>query len=210
MDTQLTDLTILLDRSGSMASIRADMEGGLNALVADQAREPGRIVVSLYKFDDTCELAFGAVPAGEVRPIALEPRGSTALLDALAQTIDETGVRLSAMTEARRPGKVIVVIVTDGQENASRRTNWSQAAERIVRQRDQYQWQFIFLGANMDAIAAAGQLNIAAADSMTFRAAPMAVGAMSASLSKGLSRKRAAMGMASAPAFEQSDRDAQK
>lgn len=210
MDDQLTDLTILLDRSGSMASIRADMEGGLNALVKEQAAAPGRLVVSLFKFDDHCELAFSAIPGSDVRPIALEPRGSTALLDAIAQAIDMTGGRLAAMPEASRPGKVIVVIVTDGQENSSRHTTWPQAADRIVKQRDGFAWQFIFLGANMDAIATAGQLNIAVADAMTFRAAPMAVGAMSKSLSAGLSRKRASKDMSQAAAFEASDRDAQK
>lgn len=210
MNTTLTDLTIVLDRSGSIASIRSDMEGGLNTLLRDQAGQPGTLVVSLFRFDNECERVFEAMPVDQVRPIVLQPRGSTALLDAIGVAIDTTGKRLAAMDEAARPGKVIVVIVTDGEENASRLLNWTQARERIVHQRDAYQWQFIFLGANIDAIGTASQLAIGAADAMTFTAKGEKVTAMAGSLSTGLSRKRAAKLMSDVGAFTAQDRAAQE
>jgi hypothetical protein len=88
------------------------------------------------------------------------PDGSTALLDAIGRTIDETGSRLAAMPESQRPGKVIIAILTDGEENSSRVFNWAQISEKIRHQREVYKWEFLFLGANQDAIATAAKINI--------------------------------------------------
>lgn len=208
---QLTDLTIILDRSGSMQSIRADMEGALDALIADQRAAPGELRVSLVRFDDLAEHVFTALPADQVRRIRISPRGCTALLDAVGQTLDATGVRLSNTPEADRPGTVLIAIVTDGMENASTHFNWNDVHQRIVHQSTVYGWQFVFLGANIDAIATAGQLGIAQHDAMTFAFDAKGTQDAVRSASAGMRRKR---GRCSSdvvtPAFTADDRRAQE
>ncbi len=98
----------------------------------------------------------------------LDPNGNTALLDAIGRTIDETGARLAALAEGDRPGKVVIAIMTDGLENASKTCTWIDINEKIRHQKEAYKWEFLFLGANQDAIATAGKLSIAAGDSVTY------------------------------------------
>jgi hypothetical protein len=96
------------------------------------------------------------------------PDGGTALLDAIGRTIDETGARLAAMPEAERPGKVIIAILTDGEENSSRTFTWAQISDKIRHQQEVYKWEFLFLGANQDAIATAARIHIGRHNSATF------------------------------------------
>src|SRR4029450_4606329 len=110
-------------------------------------------------------VAVSSVPVQEAVPLTddtYQPRGCTALLDAVGQTIDDLGNRLAALTEKDRPGQVIVAILTDGLENASQRFNWKEIAGKIKHQTDTYKWIFLLLGANQDASAAASNLSIAA------------------------------------------------
>lgn len=211
MNAQLTDLTIILDRSGSMQTIQADMEGALGALIADQRAAPGELRVSLVRFDDLAEHVFTALPANQVRRIRIDPRGCTALLDAVGQTIDATGARLSATPEPDRPGTVLIAIVTDGMENASKRFSWSDVHERIVHQSTVYGWQFVFLGANIDAIGTAAQLGIAQHDAMTFAFDKQGTQDAVQSASAGIRRKRSRVAFNSIePAFTDDDRRAQQ
>lgn len=211
MNAQLTDLTIILDRSGSMQSIRTDMEGALAKLLADQRAAPGELRVSLVRFDDVAETVFTALPVGQVRAIRISPRRCTALLDAIGQTIDATGQRLAAMPEVDRPGTVLIVIVTDGMENASKQFNWNDVHARITHQATAYQWQFVFLGANIDAIATAGQLGIAEHDALTFFADTQGTHDAVQSASAGIRRKRQRVAScALSPAFTDDDRRAQQ
>lgn len=160
MRKELTDITVVLDRSGSMAAIQEDAEGGLNAFIEKQKGEPGEANFSLVQFDTDYEFVHRCVPIKDVPRCRLHPRGSTALWDAVGQSINDTGRRLAAMSEDQRPGLVVFVIVTDGQENASREFCAPQIKEMIERQTKDYSWQFTYLGANQDSFTTAGGLGI--------------------------------------------------
>lgn len=188
MNPQLTEIAFALDRSGSMSTMLEAAISGFNHFLRDQQQAPGQARLTLVLFDDCYEVPVAALPIAEVTALdttTFVPRGCTALLDAIGRTIDELGQRLAATPEADRPGKVIVAILTDGFENASRHFTWQAVHDRIRHQRDHYAWEFLFLGANQDAIATAAQIGIAAHMSATFAADH--VGQMSAD--KALSRK---------------------
>lgn len=214
MNTFITDLSIVLDRSGSMQSIRSDMEGALARLLADQATAPGTLFVSLVRFDDQIEPVFTALPAIRVRPIHISPRNSTALLDAAGHTIGSIGQRLATLPEQDRPGAVIIVIVTDGMENASTRFGWNDIQVMIKHQREAYNWQFVFLGSNIDAIATASRIGIFAGDALTFASDTSGVSDAAAAASHGVREKRAHLtsGVMGPPpdAFRLTDRQKQR
>jgi hypothetical protein len=167
-DPDFCDFTVVLDRSGSMHSVASDTVGGFNRFVEDQKAAPGRAVLTLVQFDTEYEFVHRAVPVGQVPPLDFHPRGGTALLDALGRAIVETGERLAAMPEDARPGKIAFVVLTDGQENSSREYTRERVFEMIRRQNEEYSWQFLFLGANQDAISAASSIGIPAAAAMTY------------------------------------------
>jgi hypothetical protein len=146
-----------------MAQIRSDAEGGVNTFIADQAKQPGDATLTLVQFDTEFEFLHKGVPVQEAPKYNLVPRGATALLDAVGRAINETGERLARMAEADRPGLVIFVVVTDGEENSSREFSREQLKQMIERQQNQYNWHFTFLGANQDAFAEAGGIGIDAA-----------------------------------------------
>lgn len=168
MRADLTDITLVVDRSGSMESIREDAEGGINALVREQAKEPGEALLTLVQFDTEYEFVHEGVPLQEVPEYHLAPRGATALLDAVGQAINATGERLAKMAEADRPGLVIFVVATDGLENSSQEFSKPQIKKMIERQQNEYSWQFTFLGANQDAFDEARQLGVHSAGVANF------------------------------------------
>lgn len=171
MNHHLTDITIVLDRSASMHVVREATVNGYNTFVREQAKLPGQALLSLVQFDDQYDTVYSGVECSQVKPLteaAFIPRGNTALLDAIGRTIDTVGVRLDAMPEAQRPGKVVIVIHTDGMENASRRYTRSQVFEMITHQREVYGWDFVFLGANQDAIAAGAAIGVPAHSSLSY------------------------------------------
>lgn len=181
MQSKFCDITVVLDRSGSMASVRTDTIGGFNTFVSAQRGEPGRCLLSLVQFDDEYEPLYTGTDIQAVPLLSLDtfvPRGMTALLDAIGRTIIATGKRLKALPEAQRPDKVIFVIQTDGQENASREFTQPKIAEMIAHQKAKYQWDFVFLGANQDAIQAGAAMNIPRGSTMTY--ASNSVGTQSA------------------------------
>ena len=161
MRTDLTDITMVIDRSGSMQSIRTDAEGGINSFIEQQKQEPSEANVTLVQFDTDYEFVHSGVPIRKVPAFKLVPRGSTALLDAVGRAINETGARLAAMEESQRPGLVVFVIVTDGEENSSREFTRDQIRTMVEHQQSAYKWQFTFLAANQDAFAAGGSMGIA-------------------------------------------------
>jgi hypothetical protein len=182
MNPHLTELAFILDRSGSMGSVAAAAIEGFNLFLRAQQTTPGQARLTLVLFDDEYLVPAQSLPVIEVLPLdhrTYVPRNSTALLDAIGRTIDELGARLSAIPEPERPGKVIVAILTDGLENASTRYTWRNVAARIRHQTRVYQWEFLFLGANQDAIATAAQLHIAAENAATYQ--PDSVGQQSGS-----------------------------
>lgn len=168
-----THIEVVLDRSGSMATIHKDMIGGFNSFLADQKKVPGKATISLTQFDDKYEPNYSFSPldaAPNLTEDTYVPRGSTALHDAMGQTIQLLGERLKAMKDEQRPAKVIMLIITDGMENASRRYNAMWIAAMVKHQREKYGWDFVFLGANQDAVLTAAHLGIQAQGSVTWNA----------------------------------------
>ena len=163
MRTNLTDITMVIDRSGSMESIRTDAEGGINTFIDSQKTEPGEALLTLVQFDTEYEFVHKGAAIGSVPKFKLVPRGSTALLDAVGRAINETGARLAAMEESQRPGLVVFVIVTDGAENSSKEFTREKIREMIEHQQSVYKWQFTFLAANQDAFAEGASMGIAQA-----------------------------------------------
>ena len=169
-DSGTTLIAALLDRSGSMQSIADDTRGGFDAYIAREREHPGTTLVTLAQFDHRYDVVYRNTPIEKVPPLALEPRGRTALLDAIGRFITEEGERLAARPEDQRPGDVTVLVMTDGMENAS--TEWTIDAVRalIAQQETVYSWDFVFLGANMDAVAVGARLGFAPGKSMTYDA----------------------------------------
>jgi hypothetical protein len=190
MRTDLTDITMVIDRSASMQSVRSDAEGGINAFIQQQKNEPGEALLSLVQFNTQYEFIHSGVAIRQAPEFTLKPSGSTALLDAVGRAINETGKRLSAMSEPDRPGLVVFVIVTDGQENSSREFTREQIREMVQHQQNTYSWQFTFLAANQDAFAEGTSLGIAQDGIATYAAEK--VGATYDIAAKKLSRMRKA------------------
>jgi Mg-chelatase subunit ChlD len=161
MRSDLTDITLVVDRSGSMQEIRSDAEGGVRAFIEKQAKEPGEALLTIVQFDTEYEFVCKGIPIAQAPEFELVPRGSTALLDAIGRAMIETGQRLEAMAEQDRPGLVIFVVMTDGQENASTEFTSARIKEMTQLQQETYNWHFTFLGADQDSFAEAQQMGIA-------------------------------------------------
>lgn len=208
-DKNYTHLLLIADRSGSMYSIVDDMNGGIKTLLEDQAKEPGKIVVDIVTFDTIIEHAYKGVAPGDVQGPVISPRGSTALNDATGFAITELGERLAKMPEDERPGLVMVVIVTDGEENASQEYTTHQVKELVERQAHEYGWQFVFLAANIDAFAAAGDYGIAKGSTMNFAPSSAGVSSMYTNTSRKMSASRSATanGVDNRLTYDDQDRD---
>lgn len=161
MKPNSAEIIFIIDRSGSMQSIAQDMRGGFANFIAEQRKLPGECRVTLTRFDNVYENVYSGMLISDVPPLELEPRGGTALLDAIGRTITETGARYAAMPESQRPSKVFVVIVTDGHENASREWSHAKVTAAIKHQRTNYAWEFVFMGASEDAIDVGMSMGIA-------------------------------------------------
>ncbi len=163
MKENLTELVFILDRSGSMTSMVDEAIGGFNSFLEEQKKLPGEAKLTVVLFDHEYTLLCNGQDIKCVEPLTSKTyvaRGTTALLDAVGRTIDDVGKRLAATPEDQRPGKVLVAILTDGQENASRDYKKHKIKEMIGHQTGKYSWQFLFLAANQDAFAEAAQLGI--------------------------------------------------
>jgi hypothetical protein len=210
MRQDLADLTIVLDRSGSMSAVKADTIGGFNTFLRDQQQVPGDARLTLVQFDTEYEFVHRGAPIRDVPPLndtTFVPRGGTALLDAVGRAINEAGARLAAIPEADRPGKVIFVILTDGGENSSTEYTRDRVFQMISHQREKYAWEFVFIGANQDAIAAGQSLGIAKGSSMTYAA--NAVGTQSAFASTSNNLRSYRTGLTPDAAFTDDDRKKQ-
>lgn len=173
MDNSLTDIVLVVDESGSMCSLQSAVISSFNGFINEQKEGQGTACVTLYTFSDTVKKTLQACEVREVTPLSeknYDPHGCTALLDAVGSAIDETGTRLAALPEEKRPGTVIVGIMTDGYENASTRYSWEDIADRISHQKEKYSWHFMFFGADETAIAAAAKLNIERSESALWQA----------------------------------------
>ncbi len=158
-----TLIAFVLDRSGSMGPMANEVITGFNKLVEENKKLPGECLVTLTQFDDQYELNYNAKPLAEVPELTAEtyrPRGWTRLYDAIGKTIDDVGRKLAALPDSERPDKVLVIIMTDGQENSSREYSGKRINEMITHQREKYNWEFAFHGCNESALKDAAQLGI--------------------------------------------------
>jgi hypothetical protein len=206
MKENFTRIAIILDRSGSMESCKESTVAGFNEFIRTQKEIPGEAMVKLVQFDDQYETVFDKPlkECPELTQSTFVPRGSTALLDAQGRTVVELGRELAALAESQRPSKVIVVTLTDGLENASKEYDLEEIGKLIREQRDKYNWDFVFLGANQDAIATAAAMSIPLPSAMSYSTSRAGVAATMAAVSHyvGAARK------GKAAAFSAEDRKA--
>lgn len=164
MKANSTLIVFLLDKSGSMLQGKTDTIGGFNSFIEQQKKETeGEVKSTLFLFDTKCEPVYTMLPLTNVPKLTDETYtvgGWTALVDSMCQSIDETGRKLSSMSEAERPSRVIFVTITDGEENRSTRFTSSQLKERIQHQESKYAWNFVYLGANQDSFKNAAHYGI--------------------------------------------------
>jgi hypothetical protein len=151
-------IVVVLDRSASMGTVLMPTIEGFNSFLTNQKEVPGAATTTLVQFDDKYEVVYANKALTEAPLLTKEtyiPRGFTALFDAIGKTIDDVGASLAAMPESERPAKVVFVVQTDGFENASKKYSGDQIRAMVTHQRDTYNWDFVFLGANIDAVATA-------------------------------------------------------
>lgn len=163
MKKNVTELVFILDRSGSMCGLEADTIGGFNSLIEKQKKEGNETIVSTILFDDRQQVLHDRVNIKDVKPITEKDYyvgGSTALLDAIGGAIHHIGNVHKYAREEDRPNKTLFVITTDGMENASHHYTFERVKEMVGHQKEKYHWEFLFLGANIDAIGVAGRFGI--------------------------------------------------
>lgn len=165
-----TEIIVILDCSASMHVIARDMCSSFDAFIQSQRELPGQCLVTMVHFNEEYSPQYCGKPVAEVPPLELVPHGSTALLDAIGRTLIETGDRLALLAEEDRPGQVLVLIITDGEENYSREFDRARIAEMIKHQQTVYSWAVTFMGANQDAIEVAARIGISRDRSVTYEA----------------------------------------
>lgn len=163
MKQNLTELVYILDRSGSMGGLEGDTIGGYNAMLERQKKEAGEAIITTVLFDDQYELLHDRIQLKGISPITDKDyyvRGSTALLDAIGRTISKMVNVQKHTAEEARAKQVMFVITTDGMENASREYTYDKVHRMINHQKNKFGWEFLFLGANIDAVATAERFGI--------------------------------------------------
>ena len=161
----LTEVVFILDRSESMSGLEADTIGGFNSMIEKQKREEGEAVISTILFDDSTEVIYDRVSIDKVTPMTDKQyyvRGCTALLDAVGGAIHHIGNVHKYAREEDRPEKTLFIITTDGMENSSRIYSYDKVKRMVEKEKEKYGWEFLFLGANIDAVSVAGRFGIGA------------------------------------------------
>lgn len=188
-----TSINVIIDRSGSMSGLATDTIGGFNGFVAEQKLIPGDVLFTLCTFSYSSTLVHDSVALSDVpdlNPTTYAPSGGTALLDAMGETMDSVGAKLAALPEDQRPSKVLFLIITDGQENSSNKYTASQIKTMVEHQKEAYNWEFVFMGANIDAIAEGSALGISTQNTMDYEATSVGTKNLYRSISENTSRYR--------------------
>ena len=213
MKKHLTEIVFILDRSGSMAGLEMDTIGGFNAMIDKRRREPGQAYVSTVLFDNESQVVHDRVSLDRVPKLTREDyyvRGCTALLDAVGDAIHHIGNVHKYAREEDRPEKTIFVITTDGMENASRRYSYEKVKAMITRQTETYGWEFLFLGANIDAAREAARFGIRADRTADYHADSMGVDAVYESVNDAVCQVRHCTAPLQANWKDRVDRDFRK
>jgi uncharacterized protein YegL len=191
MKKNLTEIVAILDRSGSMEGLTNDTIGGFNNFIKEQKAIEGEAFLTTILFDDEYEVLHNRIDLKLIEPITTKDyfaRGSTALLDAIGKTINTIGGNLSKIAEQGRPSKVIFLIITDGEENASVEFNNKKIKKMIEHQKAKYNWKFLFYGANIDAFSVGGSMGID--DSFNYKASKKGTQDLYLSLNENISEMR--------------------
>jgi len=205
MKKGITELVFILDRSGSMSGLEADTIGGFNSLINKQKKEEGEALISTVLFDSTTEVLYDRVPLNRIEPMndnQYYVRGCTALLDALGGAIKHIGNVHKYAREEDRPEKTIFTVITDGYENASRKYDYARVKKMVERQREKYGWEFLFLGANIDAINVAARFGVKADRAVNYESDSAGTQLNYEVLSKAMSRVRVSEAPTAAAAFD--------
>lgn len=194
-DKNLTEIVAILDRSGSMNALRAETIGGFNNFVEEQKKGEGTARLTLVQFDDLYQIDYENKDINDVQPLSEEsyvPRGMTALYDAVGKTIITLGERLAKLEEDKRPGQVIVLIITDGHENSSKEYIGNKLREMIKHQEEKYNWTFVFLGGGdiKKQKQQGADLGINTSNVYGFAATSGGTNRLYTNLSRGISRRR--------------------
>lgn len=199
MNKNLTEMVFILDRSGSMAGLESDTIGGYNSLMEKQKNKQGEATVTTVLFDDRYEMIYDRADIKKVKPMdgkTYYARGSTALLDAIGKTINHVGNRHKFAPDNELPGKTMVVIITDGYENASREFSLDKVRSMTEHQKTNFGWEFLFLGANIDAVETAGTFGISADRAVTYEADCVGTATNFKAVNEAVSRMREGKSMA--------------
>ena len=213
MKKNLTEVVFILDRSGSMAGLEEDTIGGFNAMIEKQKREQGEALVSTVLFDNNSEVIHDRVDIQRIKPMTHKEyyvRGCTALLDAVGGAIHHIGNVHKYAREEDRPEKTLFVITTDGMENASRKYSYDRLKAMIERQKDKYGWEFLFLGANIDAAKEAARFGIGADHAANYHADSEGTNVIYETVSEAITQVRCCAAPLSADWKQQVDEDYKK
>lgn len=195
MKQGLTEVIVVLDKSGSMSAIKSDTIGGFNTFVEGQKKVPGEVKLTLALFDSrgNYDLKYNGIDISDIPELNdrnYVPGGMTALIDAMGRTIDDVGNRLAKTPDYLRPEKVIMVIITDGEENDSVEYTRDQVFSKIEHQTNIYKWEFMFLGANQDAIREAAKYGISSRNTLNYKADDVGIKSVFYAANKSISSYR--------------------
>lgn len=190
MKENYTHIAILVDRSGSMISIKKDMEGGIANFLREQKEIEGECTVSLAYFDHKYSVEIDRKPIREVQEIVIEPRGTTSLLDSMCRFIKDVGSTLNELSEDEKPDRVLFITITDGEENSSVEYTNEMVKVLIKEQEEKYKWNFTYIGANQDSFATSSRFGGRMDSSMNYSATYDGIIKMSSTLSDATKRYR--------------------
>ncbi len=193
MNNNLTELVFVLDKSGSMSGLEKDTIGGFNSMLEKQRKEDGDVIISTVLFDDSMQVIHDRAGIDKIDNLTdkdYQVGGCTALLDALGKSIKHINKVQKALPEDERPAKTMFIITTDGQENSSHDFSYDKIRKMVEKKQEKKQWEFLFLGANMDAISAAADIGIKANRATNFHSDAVGTAVNYSALSKAVSKFR--------------------